>query len=210
MKINRLLLGSTSPYRQTLLKSTGLPFDVAAADVDEQAIVANNPRDLALARAKAKGLAVARLNPGTLVIGADQVLGFEGQSFDKAADAGEAALRLRQFSGQTHFLHSAFCLAFRGSDWEDAVLVHGDVVDVPMSMRRLTDEEIAAYVATGEWRGVVGCYQFENKGVHLFVQVGGDSSAIIGLPLPQLLQALRTCGVNPLLQPLPPWPLYLA
>lgn len=207
MKINHLLLGSSSRFRQSLLQSTGISFEVRTSPVDEKTILANDPRQLALARAEAKGGAVAQANPGCLVIGADQVLGFHGKSYDKAVDRTEARLRLQEFSGQTHFLHSAFSLSFRSENWNAPQFLYGEVVDVGMTMRSLTAAEIEAYLDTDEWQGVVGCYQFENRGVNLFDRVSGDSSAIIGLPLPQLLAALRSLGVNALVAPQPPWTL---
>lgn len=149
------------------------------------------PRILASRRAEFKGLDVAqRAAAGSLVIGADQVLSLDGYVFDKALSAEEAFQRLRQFEGRTHFLHSAFCL-IAVDEGRDIKTVYEEVVDVPMTMRRLSHEEILAYVATGEWEGCVGCYRIEGRGVQLFERIGGDHSAIIGLPLTQLYAAMR-------------------
>jgi septum formation protein len=79
------------------------------------------------------------------------------------------------------------------------------VVDVPMPMRPLSAADIEAYLLTQEWRGSVGCYQYENRGVHLFDGVAKDQSTIVGLPLQELLRALRDLGVDLLRQPQPPW-----
>jgi septum formation protein len=76
-------------------------------------------------------------------------------------------------------------------------------------MRPLTPAELDAYIATGEWRGSVGCYQFENRGAHLFESVNADHSAIVGLPLQLLLRELRRLGINALVQPHGPWTLSL-
>lgn len=205
MKINRLVLGSQSSFRQALLKSTGAVFSAVSSPADEKGVHGKNPKDLAARRAEAKGAAVARMMPDALVIGADQVLEFQGEALHKAEHASEAASTLKRLSGQTHFLHSAFCLITQ-KDGKPYTL-HEQVISVPMTMRSLTDEEITAYVATGEWQGCVGCYRYEESGINLMERVEGSASAIIGLPLLELLQALRDLGVNPLLQPDGPWEL---
>ncbi len=206
--VAQLVLASQSPFRKALLASTGLAFAVEVAPVDEATVQNADPRALALGRARLKGAAVARQRlrqggGGALVIGADQVLSFEGGTFDKAKTEAEATARLRQLAGKTHYLHSAVTLSLAA---EAAVLERAAfVVDVPMTMRALSDAEIAAYVRFGEWRGAVGCYQFENRGIQLFDGVDSDWSSIVGLPLQPLLKALRALGVEGLAAPEPPW-----
>jgi septum formation protein len=203
VSVNQLLLGSTSPFRRKLLEASGVAFGAAAPNVDEAAISADRAETLAMARAIAKARAVAAAHPGALVIGGDQVLGLDGKTFDKAQTAGEARERLRLFAGRTHHLHSAVALAYGDR------LVHEELVSVAMPMRRLSEAELDAYVATGEWRGSVGCYQYEHRGVHLFSGVRGDQSAIVGLPLQELLAALRALGLDALVKPEPPWTIRL-
>jgi septum formation protein len=74
-----------------------------------------------------------------------------------------------------------------------------------MTMRKLTSGEIDRYLATGEWRGVVGCYQAEKIGIQLFESIGGDTTAVVGMPIPQLLSALRSLGINTIESPQGPW-----
>ena len=127
---------------------------------------------------------------GTLIIGADQVLGMGGVSYDKASTPEEAVARLVTFSGKTHMLYSAVCLFLAGEN-KSPELVFEAVVEVPMEMRPLSNQEISDYVATGEWQGCVGCYRIEGLGAALFSRVGGDQSAIIGLPMTAILPELR-------------------
>lgn len=195
----RLVLASTSPFRAQILKSAGMEFDAIGPDVDEKAILVANPGAMAVARAEAKAFDISTKNLDSVVIGADQVLSLGDRTFTKAQDINEARRRLLELSGQTHTLHSAFALAMNGK-----ILV-SKVVDVSMAMRKLANGEIDRYLATGEWRGAVGCYQAENHGIHLFESIGGDTTAVVGLPLPQLLTALRSIGVNPLESPQGPW-----
>lgn len=204
LTVKQLILGSTSPFRRKLLEAAGLVFATAAPAVDEATITAADAKALAQSRADAKALAVAALQPTALVIGADQVLGLDGRSFDKVTTPEAARNRLRLLAGRTHHLHAALSLAM-GSE-----LLHRQVVSVAMPMRDLSESELDAYIASGEWQGSVGCYQYEHRGVHLFVGVQGDQSAIVGLPMQELLAALRQLGIDTLVQAKPPWQLSLA
>jgi septum formation protein len=189
----QLILASGSTFRQALLRAAGVPFSSVVAPIDEAAVTAATPPDLAAARAKAKAEAVAALHPTAWVIGADQVLSHRGVPMDKSPDAAAAKARLRELSGSTHHLHSAVHVIFGASGRASFV------VDVAMPMRQLSEAALDAYVATGEWRGCVGAYQFENRGVHLFEGVVADQSAVVGLPLQPLLKCLRDKGYDPLL-----------
>jgi len=202
--VKKLILASQSPFRRALLTASGIDFTVAVADVDEYAITAVSPGEVSLKRAEAKALAVAAQHPGCLVIGADQVLSLGDQMFDKASERATARQRLLALSGHTHHLHSGFVLAYGRADQTPLTLTRR-LVSAAMTMRPLTEGEIEAYLDTDEWRGSVGCYQYENRGVQLFTKVDADHSTIIGLPLLPLLEELRALGVNPLQQPLPPW-----
>lgn len=195
----RLVLASTSTFRAQLLRAAGMEFDAAAPDVDEKAITGPTPAATAAARAEAKAYDISTKNDDAVVIGADQILSIGSRTFSKAQDINEARRRLLELSGQTHTLHSAFALAMNGK------ILASSVVAVAMVMRKLANGEVDRYLATGEWRGAVGCYQAENHGIQLFESIGGDTSAVVGLPMPQLLTALRSIGVNPLESPVGPW-----
>ena len=187
------------------MESTGVLFRVEISKVDEDLIIASNPLDLALARSIAKSQEVSARFPGALVIGADQVLGMEGESYGKAPDAAAATERLRLFSGKSHLLHSAFSLSWTDVGKPKPSVTVNRVVNTEMKMRSLSEAEIAAYIATGEWRGCAGCYQAENRGVHLMDAPMGESSAIVGLPLPELLAEFRMLGICGLTNPRGPW-----
>jgi len=207
MQIRNIILASTSSFRQALLKAMKIPFVAVASPFDEKTINHEDVRGLALDRALGKGQAVARLHPFSLVIGADQTLSFEGRSFEKANDPREAKLRLEELSGKTHFLHSALSITvYDGTQVKELV---NSITDVPMTMRQLQSQEISNYLALNEWQGVVGCYQAENAGSHLFAHAGGETAAIMGLPQIELLRMLRTIGINILVDPQGPWELQL-
>jgi septum formation protein len=189
-KSKRIVLASTSPFRKRLMDEAGIPCEVAGALGDEKSVLGLPPKVLAAKRAEFKANDVAlRFPPGSLIIGADQVLSLGGVSFDKAESETEAIARLTEFQGRTHFLHSAFCLVMLHPSGT-CETVFETVVDIPMGMRSLKPHEIKNYVATGEWEGCVGCYRVEGEGANLFDKIGGDQAAVIGLPMVELKKAL--------------------
>ncbi|WP_141735640.1 Maf family protein [Oligoflexus tunisiensis] len=207
MKINRLVLASTSRFRRVLLEQSGIQVFGIAPQCDEDAIEGADPLQTARLRAEAKAMSVGIVHENSIVIAADQVLEFQGRAFGKAEDEDEARLRLREFSGQVHRLHSAFSLAYYEADRPSPKLLSSEVITATLGMRTLTSDELEAYLRTREWEGCAGCYQYENKGAQLFDWVDGDHTTIIGLPVLALLRELRKLGINTLTQPMGPWDL---
>ncbi|MES2745689.1 MAG: nucleoside triphosphate pyrophosphatase [Bdellovibrionota bacterium] len=205
MKINRLVLASTSKYRRALLDQVGIIHHSLAPEVDEDSITADDPASLAWARSEAKGLSLPFDGTPFLAIAADQVLDFEGQAFGKAHLREDAKARLSAFSGKTHTLQSAYSLVLYTP--KGPSILKTEVVPATMHMRKLSEGEIEAYLDTNEWKGCAGCYQYENKGMNLFESIEADISTIIGLPLPHLLKDLRDLGINVLSAPNGPWTL---
>jgi septum formation protein len=188
-----LLLASTSVTRRLLLESVDLSIETQSPDIDERALetAGREPRAIARRLAAEKALAVSRVRPERLVLGADQTLACEGRLFHKPPDRAAAHDQITALSGRTHILHSAFALAQNG------VVVHEGVEDARMTMRRLSSSAIEAYLDHAGDRALrsVGAYQVESIGVHLFERIEGDQSTILGLPLIPLLAALRTRGL---------------
>lgn len=204
--IKELILASQSVFRRRLLDSTGLRYRAEVSGFDEDTITDQNPGKMALARALGKASEVASRNPGCLAIGADQVLAFQGQCIGKAKDRGEAFKRLKSFSGQSHELVNGLCLVFTPDASSVPKIIYQATIIAIMHARILSDEVINAYLDhCSEWQGVVGCYQYESLGIHFFEKTAGDYSTIIGLPLLDLLQALRAIGIDALIQPQGPW-----
>lgn len=190
-----LVLASQSRARQTLLGNAGLAFRAVPADIDERAIQQQsgllNPGEIAALLAQEKALFVSAKVPEGYVIGADQTLALGQRLFSKPAGRAQAAEQLRALAGQTHELHSAVSVARGGR------ILFCDVSVARMTMRRLSGEEIRAYLdAAGEAVTTsVGAYQLEGLGVHLFERVEGDHFTVLGLPLLPLLAFLRGQGL---------------
>ena len=129
-------------------------------------------------------------SPGRLVLGADQTLGLDDEILSKPATLSAAAAQLARLSGRTHVLHSAICLT------RDNDVVFEAAPQARLTMRALTREFIARYCAAAGAAVLdsVGAYQLEGLGIHLFARVEGDHSTILGLPLVELLDFLRSQG----------------
>jgi septum formation protein len=190
-----LILASQSRARQMLLANAGISFDAIPADIDERALQKNSglsaPGEIAGLLAREKACFVSSKNPGRYVVGADQTLALGNRLFSKPAGRTQAADQLRLLAGHTHELHSAVAVA------RDGKIVFSDVVVARMTMRRLDESEIEAYLhqAGQAVTTSVGAYQLEGLGVHLFERIEGDHFTILGLPLLPLLAFLRGEGL---------------
>ncbi|MCK7615987.1 Maf-like protein [Roseibium sediminicola] len=192
-----LVLASGSRIRAELLKNAGLTIEVDPADVDERAVEtplleANFlPEDIAAVLAEAKANDVSNRRRGDLVIGADQILAFEGERRTKPEDMEAARRQLLAFSGKTHELHSAVVIS------KDGEAIWRQVTTARLTMRVLSPEFIGHYLANAgdAVLSSVGAYQLESLGVQLFEKIDGDYFTILGLPLLPLLAELRALKV---------------
>jgi septum formation protein len=194
-----LILASGSRTRAKLLADAGLAFEVMPAGVDEDAVkeamLADKagPRAIAEFLAELKSTRVSGARSDALVIGADQVLVFEGRLISKSPDLAAARALLQELSGKTHELVSALTLARDGT----TIWHHTEVSR--LTLRKLSDAFIDDYLQTGgeELLHSVGCFQLERRGIQLFSRVAGDYFAILGVPLVPLLNQLRELGALP-------------
>lgn len=192
-----LILASASSSRAALLRQAGLQFDAIPAYVDEAALKESakaegwTAAETALALAELKAQRISAKAPGTLVIGADQLLTCGEEWFDKPGNLETAAGHLRRLAGRTHTLETAICVYLSGS------MVWHHLAAPRLTMRPLPPGFIADYLAAeGEAVcGSVGAYRLEALGAQLFDRIEGDFFTILGLPLLALLGYLRQAGV---------------
>lgn len=195
----RLVLASTSPRRQELLGLLGLPFEVIGSLYDESVISPDGmpPADYVTRLAQGKASEVAgRLDADALVIGADAlVVGadttvvLDGQFLNKPTGPDDAASMLRRLSGRTHEVYTGLCV-IRGQ----TLLTNYAVTEVTFAA--LTDETIAAYVATGEPLDKAGAYGIQGKALSFIPSISGDYFNVVGLPLYLLGQMLAQFSIN--------------
>lgn len=189
------MLASTSQWRLELLLGAGLPFRAVDPAVDEAQVAApapGGPREVALARAEAKAAAVARRMPGALVVGADQVAHLDGEQFGKPRDPADHLKRLQSLRGRRHELTTGVVVFGPRADEVERLVVTSGVT----FRADLLDEELAAYVETGEGAGCAGGYMVERRGAWLVEAVDGDWLNVIGLPVFPLVGLLRRRGLR--------------
>lgn len=151
------------------------------------------PRNIADALAEAKAVKISARNPGSLVLGSDQILSLDGKIFQKADNLDTLMSQLTRLSGQTHSLWTAAVIAL------DAVPQWRFVGRVDMSMRDLSAPFIESYVEQN-WEDIrfcVGGYQYESVGLQLFSDVKGDYFHILGIPLLEVVNYLVTRRLIP-------------
>lgn len=198
-EVQRLILASGSRARQAMLKRAGLTFEVVPASIDEEAIRAAlqgesarvEAADVATLLACEKALAVAKLHPGALVIGSDQVLTRGRRFYSKAVTLQDARATLRELRGRKHELVSGVALA------KDEAILWSHEDSAEMTMREFSDPFLSRYLeeAGESILRSVGCYEWEGLGVQLFKEISGDYFTILGMPLLPLLGELRRQGV---------------
>ncbi|KPJ64061.1 hypothetical protein AMK68_02485 [candidate division KD3-62 bacterium DG_56] len=186
-----IVLASASPRREALLALIGVPCVIRPAHhcVDPPVCDSDDPGARAEAAALAKAEPVAAEHPGALVLGADTVVVIGDHVLGKPASPGEAVEMLRALSGRSHRVYTGLALVR-----DELRSVAHEVTEV--TMRTLGDDEIAAYVATGEPRDKAGGYAIQGKGAVLVSGICGDYYNVVGLPLARLAEMLKEFGLR--------------
>jgi septum formation protein len=183
-----LVLASGSPRRRELLERIGLDLQVEPANVDESALADEEPAAHAARLAASKADAVAATMSERWVLAADTVVDVEGEILGKPGDAAEARAMLERLAGRRHRVTTGFAL--RGPQ---SVAVDRTVT-TEVTMRPLDAAEIDDYVAGGEWRGKAGGYAVQGMAAAMVTDVRGSITNVIGLPLAEVVCALREAG----------------
>ncbi|MGW0701423.1 Maf family protein [Streptomyces sp. NPDC002867] len=189
----RLVLASASPARLNLLKQAGLDPHVIVSGVDEDALTAPTPAELALVLAEAKAAAVAARPEaaGALLIGCDSVLELDGQALGKPADAEDATARWKAMRGRAGVLQTGHCLIDTATGRQTSA-----TASTIVRFGEPTDDEIAAYVASGEPLHVAGAFTLDGLSAPFVESIEGDHGNVIGLSLPLLRRLLAELGFS--------------
>jgi septum formation protein len=191
-----LILASASPARLELLRRAGFDPRVVVSEVDEDALEAGLGPDaepaavaLTLARAKARAVAARPDSAGALVVGCDSVLDFEGRALGKPDDPEEAVARWFEMRGRSGVLLTGHWLVDRTSGAEA-----GEVAATTVHFGEPSDEEVFAYVATGEPLQVAGAFTVDGLGGAFVAGLEGDHSNVVGLSKPLLRKLIIELG----------------
>jgi len=182
-----LVLASASPRRQELLRNAGITFEVQPAHIPEDPLPREAAKDCAERLARQKALAVAQKRPKDIVLGADTVVVVDSQLLGKPSDAADAARMLRMISGREHQVITGVCLVVDGKP-----SVASETTTVTVS--ELTDQDIAAYVATGEPMDKAGAYAIQGIASRWIPRIEGDYSNVVGLPVALVFGMLQGIG----------------
>ncbi|MEQ8255162.1 MAG: nucleoside triphosphate pyrophosphatase [Roseovarius confluentis] len=187
MRSPKLILGSGSPRRRDLLAQIGVVADdVRPPDIDETPEKAELPRPYCVRMAREKALAV-EAGADDIVLSADTTVALGRRILGKPGDAGEAEAFLRKMSGRRHKVVTAVAVRRGDRIWERDV-----VSDV--KMKRLDDDEIAFYLASGDWQGKAGAYGIQGPAGAFIPWIQGSFTAVVGLPLKETAGLLLAAG----------------
>ncbi|SHM37915.1 septum formation protein [Streptomyces yunnanensis] len=188
----RLVLASQSPARLGLLRQAGLAPEVVISGVDEDALTAATPEELArvLAEAKAAAVAARPEAAGALVVGCDSVLELDGRALGKPADAEDATARWKSMRGRSGILRTGHCVIDTASGRQVSA-----TASTTVRFGEPDDDEIAAYVASGEPLYVAGAFTLDGRSAPFIDGIDGDPGNVIGLSLPLFRRLLADLGI---------------
>ncbi|MGE5377800.1 MAG: Maf family protein [Bacteroidota bacterium] len=185
-----LILASNSPRRRQLLALTGIPFVVSVADVDESQLANERPADYVLRLAEMKARAV-RAGADQFVLAADTTVVDGSDILGKPKDEAEAVAMLTRLRGHVHQVYTGIALLHAG---DGQLLTDLCVTDVPM--REYTDEELRAYVATGDPLDKAGAYAIQHAEFHPVARMDGCFASVMGLPVCHVILQMRKMGIQ--------------
>jgi septum formation protein len=200
-----LVLASASPRRQELLRDAAISFTVQPANIDEEPLPEESPRDCAERLAREKAFAVFQNRPQDCVLGADTIVVVDGIILGKPRDAGDADRMLRKLSGRTHAVITGISLispatgagqfAAAGNERFLTAVERTLSETTLVTMCEISDEEIRAYVATGEPMDKAGAYAIQGIASRWIPRIEGDYSNVVGLPIALVYSELKKRGV---------------
>lgn len=185
----RVILASRSPRRRELLALVGIDHEVMPADINEDVRAGEQAVPYTERLAREKAAVIAAQHPGAYVIAADTTVVVDTDILGKPVDAADARAMVKRLSGRSHVVCTGIAVA-HGARIESAV------EQVGVTFRSLTDEEIAAYVETGEPMDKAGAYGIQGWGATIVERVDGDYFSVMGLGLRRVVELFARLGVS--------------
>jgi len=184
------VLASFSPRRRQLLKMLGLNFEVIPANVREDVLDGESPREHAARLATAKAIAVGKTVPNCWIIGADTIVVIDGVILGKPKSEEDAFLMLQKLSGREHNVVTGFCVYHHNTNQS-----RNGVITSLVTIKKLDTSEIKAYIKTGEPFDKAGAYAIQGIGMFMIKKISGSHTNVIGLPVCEVIDTLKSVGV---------------
>jgi septum formation protein len=190
-----LILASSSPRRQELIRSLGLPYEIISSNADETVEESLTPAEIVEVLALRKAQAVCeQIQPSDkrgIVIGSDTIVVFQGQVLGKPTDVQDSFRMLSALQGETHQVYSGIaCVESQSGEFQVSHRV------THVRMKPLTDEQIRRYIATGEPQDKAGSYAIQGLGATIVEGIEGDYFNVVGLSLSLLSDLLKSYGIH--------------
>lgn len=183
----RLILGSGSPRRRELLAQIGVtPDDIRPPDIDETPLKGELPKPYCSRIAREKALAT-EASDSDVVLCADTTVALGRRILGKPADAGQAAEFLISLGGRRHKIITSVVVRKGADVWQRDVVSEA-------KMKRLADDELNAYLASGDWQGKAGGYAIQGPAGAFIPWISGSFTGIVGLPLAETAALLQAAG----------------
>ncbi len=188
-KKNPLVLASVSPRRKAILKQIGIPFESAGSFIEEDFYKETKPADIVCQMAALKISSIQNNYKNRWILGADTIVVVNMKVFGKPKDRLECRNMLLNLSGKSHSVITGFCILDPGGK-----TVHLEAVVTKVTVKKLSELEIEAYIKTGEPFGKAGAYAIQGVGSFMIEHINGSYSNVVGLPVFEMVEAFTKCG----------------
>ena len=190
----KIILASSSPRRQKILKQVGIPFTILPSDIDEDLSGEMSPYEAVKTLSERKAAcAVGKMEYPAVIVAADTIVDLNGKIIGKPSDKSDAFNILKKLQGKRHSVYTGVCIINKTAD--DTV-VRSIIDNAAVFMRPMTDDEIRAYIETGEPMDKAGAYAIQEKGSLFVERIEGDFYTVEGLPIVRVYQELKNMGVG--------------
>ena len=191
--MDKIILASSSPRRQKILRQVGIPFEILPSGITEDIGAEMSPYEAVRTLSEEKAMyAVDKVNGPALILAADTIVDLNGKIMGKPADEADAFGILKKLQGRKHSVYTGVCIIKKTAD---ELIMRSIIDNAAVFMRPMTDEEIHAYIKTGEPMDKAGAYAIQERGSIFVERIEGDFYTVEGLPIVRVYQELKNLGV---------------
>ena len=191
--MDRIILASSSPRRHKILTQAGIAFEVLPSDIPEDVGGGMSPYEAVKTLSEQKSMCAAeKISGDCVIVAADTIVDLNGRILGKPTDEADAFNILKKLQGRKHSVYTGVCIIKKTGD---GLIIKNLIDNAAVFMRQMTDDEIRAYVETGEPMDKAGAYAIQEKGSLFIERIEGDFYTIQGLPIVRVYQELKNLGL---------------